>query len=108
MAAVETNLDEGWLGDDFQLDFTLDDDAIPEGGIAAWAITFRVASAAGVLLASAAATITSGPGGRFRVALASAVTLGAAPGVYRWEARRTDAGSRDTLAFGTWPLREPV
>lgn len=90
-------------------DVTLDFQMTPPADITGWAITFKAADAiGGTVQVTKSASILDGPRGRFRVALASADTAALAVGRYVWDARRTDAGFKSTLADGTLDLRQEV
>lgn len=54
------------------------------------------------------ASITDCPRGHFRVTIASADTAALTAGHYVWDCRRTDAGSKATLADGHLDLRREV
>jgi hypothetical protein len=49
-----------------------------------------------------------GPRGQFRVSIASADTASLTAGRYVWDCRRTDSGSKATLADGYLDLRREV
>lgn len=92
-------------GEDLTLDFQL----TPPADVTGWAITFQLADQlGGTVQVTKTATVTDGPRGRFRVSLASADTATLAPGRHVWDVRRTDNGSRATLADGFLDLRQEV
>ena len=92
-------------GEDMVLDFQMS----PVADVTGWTISLKVADALGGTVQFAkSATIVDGPRGRFRVNLASADTASLAVGRYVWDARRTDSGSKATLADGTLDLRQEV
>ncbi len=90
-------------------DLTLDFQMTPPVDVTGWTITLKIAdSLGGSVQVTKTASITDGPRGRFRVTLASADTAALAVGRYVWDARRTDSGSKATLADGTLDLRQEV
>jgi hypothetical protein len=92
-------------GEDIVLAFEMS----PPADITGWTITLKVAaSLGGAVQFTRSATITDGPRGRFTVAIASADTSALSVGRYVWDARRTDAGSKTTVADGTLDLRQEV
>lgn len=107
--AIESN-HSPWLGDDIELTLTLSAaDIPPTVGIAGWTITLNMAaSVGGTVVVTATASIVSALQGTFKFTIPSASTLSLAARTYVWDARRTDAGSRDTLAFGTMAFRSRV
>ncbi|MFO0929160.1 MAG: hypothetical protein U0736_19410 [Gemmataceae bacterium] len=90
-------------------DVTLDFQMARRSSVTGWAITFKAADGlGGTVQITKSATVTDGPRGRFRVSLASADTAALNPGRYVWDVRRTDAGSKATLADGYLDLRREV
>lgn len=92
-------------GEDVDLEFQL----APPSDCTAWTISLKIApTLGGSVSTTKSASIVDGPRGRFRVSLASADTSGLAVGRHVWDVRRTDSGSKDTLAEGTLDLRQEV
>jgi hypothetical protein len=92
-------------GEDVDLEFQLS----PPTDCTGWTITLKVApTLGGSVSTTKTATIVDGPRGRFRVSLASADTSGLSVGRQVWDVRRTDSGSKITLAEGTLDLRQEV
>jgi hypothetical protein len=92
-------------GEDVTLDFTM----TPPEDVTGWTITFKVADKlAGTVQFTKGATIVDGPRGKWRVSIASADTASLAVGRYVWDARRTDGGSKATLADGFLDLKQEV
>ncbi len=90
-------------------DLTLDFQMTPPSDVTGWTISLKIAdSLGGSVQVTKSASIIDGPRGRFRVTLASADTAALAVGRYVWDARRTDAGNKATLADGTLDLRQEV
>jgi hypothetical protein len=92
-------------GEDVDLEFQL----APPSDCTGWTITLKVApTLGGSVSTTKTATIVDGPRGRFRISLASADTSGLTVGRQVWDVRRTDSGSKVTLAEGTLDLRQEV
>lgn len=92
-------------GEDILLEFQM----TPPSDITGWTISFKLAdSLGGTVQFTKSATITDGPRGKFRVSIASADTASLTAGRYMWDARRTDSGSKATLADGWLDLRREV
>jgi hypothetical protein len=92
-------------GEDVVLDFTL----APPEDVTGWTIGWKMATTlGGAVHLNKAASITDGPRGQFRVTIASADTASLPVGRYVWDARRTDSGSKATLADGYVDLRQEV
>jgi hypothetical protein len=90
-------------------DVTVDFQMAPPADVTGWTITFTLADTlGGTAQFSKTASITDGPRGRFRVTIASADTASLTAGRYVWDARRTDSGSKATLADGWLDLRREV
>jgi hypothetical protein len=92
-------------------DVTVDFQMTPPADITGWTISFTLKDTLGGTTQSGfplSATIVNGPTGRFRVAIASALTTGLAVGRYVWDTRRTDSGNKTTLADGYLDLRQEV
>src|SRR5947207_6039474 len=85
-------------GEDVDLEFQL----APPSDCTAWTISLKIApTLGGTVSTTKSATIVDGPRGRFRVSLAAADTSGLAVGRHVWDVRRTDSGSKTTLAERT-------
>lgn len=92
-------------GQDAVLDFELS----PAVDCTGWAVTLKVAAAlGGSVEVTKTASIVDGPRGRLRVTLASADTASLAVGRHVWDVRRTDSGSKTTLAGGVLDLMQEV
>src|SRR4051812_17191757 len=92
-------------GEDVDLEFQL----TPPSDCTGWTITLKIApTLGGTVSTTKSASIVDGSRGRFRVSLASADTSGLAGGRHLWALRRTDSGSKTTLAEGTFDLRQEV
>ena len=92
-------------GEDVDLEFQL----APPTDCTGWTITLKIApTLGGTVSVTKSATVVDGPRGRFRISLASADTSGLAIGRHVWDVRRTDSGSKTTLADGTLDLRQEV
>jgi len=92
-------------GEDVDLEFQL----APPSDCTGWTIALKIApTLGGAVSTTKSATIVDGPRGRFRVSLASADTASMAVGRQVWDVRRTDSGSKITLAEGTLELRQEV
>lgn len=90
-------------------DITLDFQMIPPVDITGWTLSFKVAdSLGGTVQFTKTPTIVDGPRGIFRVTIASADTSSITVGRWVWDCRRTDSGSKATLADGTLELRQEV
>ncbi len=92
-------------------DVTVDFQMTPPVDVTGWTIRFTLSDTLGGTAQSGfplTASIVNGPAGRFRVAIASALTASLAVGRYVWDVRRTDAGSKATLADGYLDLRQEV
>jgi hypothetical protein len=92
-------------------DVTVDFQMTPPADITGWTISYTLKDTLGGTTQNGfplTATIVDGPGGRFRVAIASGLTAGLAVGRYVWDARRIDAGNKTTLADGYLDLRQEV
>lgn len=86
------------------LNFTM----TPVVDITGWTIVFTAASALGSsakTVATQNASILSGPGGQFRVALTAAQT-NLRPRDYEYDVWRVDAGFEEPLALGTITLAD--
>jgi hypothetical protein len=82
-------------------DVTLDFQMTPPEDVTGWTIVFKLADKlGGTVQFSKTATVVDGPRGRY--------TAGLAVGRYVWDARRTDAGSKATLADGFLDLAQEV
>ena len=83
--------------------------ARPPVNVTGWAITFKCADTlGGTVQFTKTATMVDGPRGWFRVSIASADTASLTAGRYVWDCRRTDSGSKATLADGYLELRQEV
>jgi hypothetical protein len=92
-------------GEDLTLDFQL----VPPADVTGWSVTLKVADRlGGTVQFTKSATITDGPRGKFRLTVAGGDTASLAVGRYVWDCRRTDSGSKATLADGTIDLRQEV
>ena len=102
--SVTSNLT--WFrGEDVTLDFQM----TPGQDITGWTISFKLADTlGGTVQFTKSATIVDGPRGQFRVTVASADTASLGAGRYMWDCRRTDSGSKATLADGFLDLRREV
>jgi hypothetical protein len=90
-------------------DVTLDFEMTPPADVTGWAITLKLADKlGGTVQLTKTASIVDGPRGKFRVTVASADTASLPVGRYVWDARRTDAGNKSTLADGNLDLRQEV
>jgi hypothetical protein len=92
-------------------DVTVDFQMTPPADVTGWSISFTLKDTLGGITQNGfplSATIVDGPRGRFRVAIAAALTAGLAVGRYVWDARRTDSGNKTTLADGYLDLRQEV
>ncbi len=92
-------------------DVTVDFQMTPPADVTGWTISFTLKDTLGGTTQTGfplTAAIVDGPGGRFRVAIASGLTAGLAVGRYVWDARRIDAGNKTTLADGYLDLRQEV
>jgi hypothetical protein len=92
-------------------DVTVDFQMTPPADVTGWAISFTLKDTLGGTTQNGfplIATLVDGPRGRFRVAIASALTAGLAAGRYVWDCRRTDGGNKTTLADGYLDLRQEV
>lgn len=102
--SITSNL--SWFrGEDVTLDFQM----TPPVDVTGWTISLKVANTlGGTVQFTKSASITDGPRGRFRVTIASADTSSLAVGRYVWDCRRTDTGSKATLADGFIDLRQEI
>jgi hypothetical protein len=92
-------------GEDVDLEFQL----APPSDCTGWTIALKIApTLGGTVSTTKSGTVVDGPRGRFRVSLASADTASLPVGRHVWDVRRTDSGSKDTLAEGTLDLRQEV
>jgi hypothetical protein len=92
-------------GEDITLDFFMQ----PPEDITGWNISFKVADTlGGTVQFTRTASIVNGPRGHFRVTIPSSDTSALAVGRYVWDARRTDSGSKTTLADGYLDLKQEV
>jgi hypothetical protein len=91
------------VGEDVTLALTMS----PIVDISGWTITFTVArdvNTPSPKLITKTASIVSGPAGTFSVAMQAVDTSAIVPGVYQWDAWRTDTGSNRRLGYGTFTL----
>ena len=96
---------EFFRGEDILLKFSM----TPVEDITGWTLSFKVADTiGGTVQFTKTPTITDGPRGEFQVAIASADTSALTVGRYVWDVRRTDSGSKTTLADGWIDLRREV
>jgi len=92
-------------GEDVVLDFQLS----PVEDITGWTLSLKVADTlGGSVQFTKSPTITDGPRGKFRTTIASADTASLTAGRYTWDVRRTDSGSKATLAHGEINLLREV
>lgn len=92
-------LDTAYTDEDIAVVVTVEDNG---QSIAAWALSFRVWRADGTEVTSGLSVGVTDADTREVTALVTGLTL--AVGRYRWAIRRTDAGSRTVIAWGTLPL----
>ena len=104
---------ENWfIGEDRSLDFTVVDGDDVAVNITDYALEWVVRETPGGATASITKTtsdgitITDGPGGVCRVAIADGDTLSLAPGRYFHTLRRTDADLETVLSFGQAVLQQ--
>lgn len=96
---------EMFRGEDVTLTFTMS----PVVNITGWAITWKMAERPGdTVLLTKTATLSDPTNGVFTVSLASADTAEMDAGLYWFDARRTDSGSKATLADGTIRLKQEI
>lgn len=94
-------------GEDVQLDFTYN--PVPSGGISGYTLQWRMSVAPGVTPAlTKSATVVSASAGTFKVNLLAADTASLTPGVYMWEAWRTDSGSVGRVSWGLVELLREI
>jgi hypothetical protein len=92
-------------GEDVTLHFQL----TPPADVTGWTLSLKAVPAlGGTVQFTKSATIIDGPRGRFQFTLASADTASLAVGRYSYDVRRTDSGSKATLADGVLDLRQEV
>jgi hypothetical protein len=90
-------------------DVTLHFQMAPPADVTGWTISLKAVPAlGGSVQFTKSATIVDGPRGKFKFTLASADTSSLTVGRYSYDVRRTDSGSKATLADGVLDLRQEV
>ena len=90
------NLDRAYTDEDVEIVVAVEDDG---DSIAAWALSFRLWRQDGTEVESGLSVSVTDADAREITAAATGLTL--APGRYRWSVRRTDAGARTVVAWGS-------
>ena len=94
---------DGWfVGEDKAFIFTIKDAFGATANIAGWTIAWRLSDVKfGAPVLTKTAFITDAANGVATVLVASGDTVGMTPATYYYDFRRTDAGSRAELAYGS-------
>jgi hypothetical protein len=92
-------------GEDITLSFSMQ----PPQDITGWNLTLKIADTlGGTVRVTKTATIDDAGRGTFHFTVASADTAGLTVGRYVWDVRRTDSGSKSTVADGYLDLAQEV
>jgi hypothetical protein len=106
-----TDADGFFIGEDKTLQFTINDSTGATVNVTGWQVTFKLAaSLSGDMLftktVGAGITLTSPTSGILQVLCSSADTISLAPGTYFYALRRTDAGFKAELDYGSVILKD--
>lgn len=88
-----------YRGTDVTIQFTMS----PVEDISGWTLTFTVTGSRGALFSKTCA-LTDPANGKFSADVASADTKRLAPGMYSYDAWRTDEGSQRVVAIGPFEV----